>query len=283
MLSVVVVGSVNLDLSARVARLPEPGETLSGATLERFPGGKGANQALAARRLGARVSLHAAVGSDAHATEALAMLEAGGVDLSHLQRFENTATGLAMIAVTPEGENQIIVAPGANALLRTPARDALAADLLLSQLETPAQVLTELATGFDGYVCVNLAPAREVDVTVLQRADLLVVNESESRWYGESLSAAGGYVATTYGGDGATLERNGVVVAEATPPRVDVVDTTGAGDTFTAALALRLAAGRPAREALEFACVAGALATTRAGAQPSLPTLAEVESHRAGI
>ena len=283
MLSVVVVGSVNLDLSARVARLPEPGETLSGATLERFPGGKGANQALAARRLGARVSLHAAVGSDAHATEALAMLEAGGVDLSHLQRFENTATGLAMIAVTPEGENQIIVAPGANALLRKPARDALAADLLLSQLETPAQVLTELATGFDGYVCVNLAPAREVDVTVLQRADLLVVNESESRWYGESLSAAGGYVATTYGGDGATLERNGVIVAEATPPRVDVVDTTGAGDTFTAALALRLAAGRPAREALEFACVAGALAPTRAGAQPSLPTLAEVESHRAGI
>ena len=278
MLSVVVVGSVNLDLSARVARLPEPGETLSGATLERFPGGKGANQALAARRLGARVSLHAAVGSDAHATEALAMLEAGGVDLSHLQRFENTATGLAMIAVTPEGENQIIVAPGANALLRTPARDALAADLLLSQLETPAQVLTELATGFDGYVCVNLAPAREVDVTVLERADLLVVFLSESRWFGEYLSAAGGYVASSYGGDGATLERNGVVVAEATPPRVDVVDTTGAGDTFTAALALRLAAGRPARAALEFACVAGALATTRAGAQPSLPTLAEVES-----
>lgn len=279
MLSVVVVGSVNLDLSARVARLPEPGETVSGATLDRFPGGKGANQALAARRLGARVSLHAAVGSDAHAAQALAMLEAGGVDLSHLQRLENTATGLAMIAVTPEGENQIIVAPGANALLRTPARDALAADLLLSQLETPAQVLTELAAGFDGYVCVNLAPAREVDVTVLQRADLLVVNESESRWYGDSLRAAGGYVATTYGGDGATLERNGVVVAEATPPRVDVVDTTGAGDTFTAALALRLAAGRPALEALDFACVAGALATTRAGAQPSLPTLAEVQAH----
>jgi ribokinase len=276
--SVIVVGSVNLDLSARVSRLPEPGETVSGATLARFPGGKGANQALAARRLGASVSLFASVGRDAAADEALALLDEGGVDLANLQRHADAPTGLAMIAVTPTGENQIIVAPGANALLRTPPREFLAADLLLCQLETPAPVLTELAACFDGYVCVNLAPAREVDVTVLQRADLLIVNESESRWYGDSLSAAGGYVATTYGGDGAKLERDGVVVAEAVPPRVDVVDTTGAGDTFTAALALRLAAGRPASEALEFACVAGALATTRAGAQPSLPTLEDVQA-----
>lgn len=278
MLSVVVVGSVNLDLSATVLRLPEPGETVSGARLRRFPGGKGANQALAARRLGARVSLHAAVGKDANAEEALALLVDGGVDLAHVQRLEAVPTGLAMIAVTPSGENQIIVAPGANAELRAPPDEQLVGDLLISQLETPPQVLADVVSRFDGFVCVNLAPAREVDVSVLQRADLIVVNEIESRWYGESLTAAGGFVATTYGGDGARLERHGVAIAEAVPPRVDVVDTVGAGDTFTAALGLKLAEGRAAPDALEFACAAGALATTRHGAQPSLPSLAEVRA-----
>ncbi len=278
MLSVVVVGSVNLDLSARVGRLPEPGETVSGAQLERFPGGKGANQALAARRLGGRVTLHAAVGRDPDADEALGLLVAGGVDLTHVQRLEDAPTGLAMIAVTPTGENQIIVAPGANAKLRAPRHDLLSGDVLISQLETPSQVLADVVAGFDGFVCVNLAPAREIDVTVLQRADVVVVNETESRWYGESLAAAGGYVATTFGGDGARLTKDGVVVAEAVPPRVDVVDTTGAGDTFTAALALMLAERRAAGDALEFACAAGALATTKPGAQPSLPSLDEVRA-----
>ena len=139
-------------------------------------------------------------------------------------------------------------------------------------------MLADVVGSFDGFVCVNLAPAKEVDVSVLQRADLIVVNEIESRWYGESLSAAGGFVATTYGGDGARLERHGVVLAEAVPPRVDVVDTVGAGDTFTAALGLKLAEGRAAPDAIEFACAAGALATTRHGAQPSLPTLDEVRA-----
>ena len=278
MLSVVVVGSVNLDLSATVARLPEPGETVSGARLKRFPGGKGANQALAARRLGGRVALHAAVGRDANAAEALRLLEDGGVDLAFVQRVEDAPTGLAMIAVTPSGENQIIVAPGANTELRMPPAELLVGDLLLSQLETPPQVLADVVSRFEGFVCVNLAPAREIDVSVLQRADVIVVNEIESRWYGDSLSAAGGFVATTYGGDGARLERHGVVIAEAAPPRVEVVDTVGAGDTFTAALGLKLAEGRSAPDALEFACAAGALATTRQGAQPSLPTLDEVRA-----
>ena len=278
MLSVVVVGSVNLDLSATVARLPDPGETVSGARLQRFPGGKGANQALAARRLGGRVALHAAVGCDANADAALELLVDGGVDLMHIQRLEDEPTGVAMIAVTPTGENQIIVAPGANARLRMPPIEFLSGDLLISQLETPPQVLADVVTHFEGFVCVNLAPAREIDVSVLQRADLIVVNEIESRWYGNSLTAAGGFVATTYGGDGARLERHGVVVAEASPPQVDVVDTVGAGDTFTAALGLRLAEGRAAADALEFACAAGALATTRQGAQPSLPTLDDVRA-----
>jgi len=276
MLSVVVVGSVNLDLSARVARLPAPGETVSGASLARFPGGKGANQALAARRLGARVVLHAAVGEDLNADEALDLLSAGEVDLAYVQRLDGAPTGIAMIAVTPAGENQIIVAPGANARIKVPPKNQLEGDLLISQLETPAAVIADVVRDFEGFVCVNLAPAREVEVSVLQRADLLVVNELESDWYGASLSAANGFVATTYGADGASLSRNGVIVAEAAPPEVDAVDATGAGDTFTAALALKLAAGRSPPAALEFACAAGALAATRRGAQPSLPTVDEV-------
>jgi len=275
-LNALVVGSVNLDLSAKVARLPQPGETVSGAVLERFPGGKGANQALAARRLGAEVTLVAAVGEDAHADEALALLEAAGVDLGALQRLPAAPTGLAMIAVTPEGENQIVVAPGANARLGTPDGGFPAADLVICQLETPTAVLNDVVELCDGFICVNLAPAKEVDVRVLARADLVVVNESESAWYGRSLSAARGLVATTYGGRGASLSRDGTVIAEASPPRVDVVDTTGAGDTFTAALAMGLAEGRDAKAALEFACAAGALATTRRGAQPSCPSVEDV-------
>lgn len=276
MLHALVVGSVNLDLAARVARLPLPGETVSGATLTRFPGGKGGNQALAARRLGARVSLAAAVGTDAHAEEALELLAAGGVDLSAVERIGSLPTGLAMIAVTPEGENQIVVAPGANAALGARGGRLPGADLLICQLETPAAVVADVVMAFEGFVCVNLAPAREVDVAVLQHADLLVVNETEAAWYGDSLVAANGYVATTYGADGAALARNGVIVAEATPPAVQPIDTTGAGDTFTAALALELAAGREAPDALRYACAAGALATTRQGAQPSLPSAEEV-------
>ncbi|MEO1247537.1 MAG: ribokinase [Pseudomonadota bacterium] len=276
MCEVLVVGSVNLDLSARVARLPLPGETISGATLERFPGGKGANQALAARRLGARVRLLAAVGEDGNAGEALALLDQGGVDLGLLQRFAEAPTGLAMIAVTPGGENQIVVAPGANAELRSPDAGFPQADLAISQLETPAAVLVDLVESFAGFICVNLAPAKEIDVSVLQRADLIVVNESEASWYGQSLSAARGLVATTFGADGARLVRGDTLLAETRPPAVEVVDTTGAGDTFTAALALKLAEGWAAPAALEFACTAGALATTRRGAQPSLPTEVDV-------
>ena len=277
-LDVLVVGSVNLDLSAKVARLPQPGETVSGAVLERFPGGKGANQALAARRLGAEVTLVAAVGEDANADEALALLAPAGVDLGSLQRLPAVPTGLAMIAVTPEGENQIVVAPGANAKLRTPDAGFAGADLVISQLETPGSVLEDVVRQFAGFVCVNLAPAKEVDVSVLTGADLVVVNESEADWYGHSLSAARGFVATTYGARGAKLYRGETLIAEAEPPRVDVVDTTGAGDTFTAALALELASGAAGSDALAFACAAGALATTRRGAQPSLPTLQEVRA-----
>ena len=271
MSTIAVLGSVNLDIVAKVSRLPEPGETVTGAELSRFPGGKGGNQALAAKRLGADVSLVACVGNDAAADEALELLREGGVDLSRVRIVDDAATGTALIAVARSGENHIVVAPGANQKLVVADAENIVADALICQLEIPTAVITEAADAFDGFFCVNLAPACEIDVKVLQRADLVVVNETESNWYGDSLGACNGIVATTRGGGLATLERAGEVIAEAAPPTVAAVDTTGAGDTFTAALTVALVEEQVPEAALGFACAAGAAATTSMGAQPSLP------------
>lgn len=271
MTSVVVVGSVNIDIVARVARLPTPGETVTGAELHRFPGGKGANQALAAQRLGADVQLIGRVGNDASADEALQLLREGQVDLSRCERIDGIATGTALIAVAPSGENHIVVAPGANRALQVEHLALPEADALICQLEVPIPVIVAAAESFRGFFCVNLAPAAEIDVTVLQRADLVVVNETESDWYGASLGACSGIVATTRGAGVVTLRRGDQTLAEASPPAVDVVDTTGAGDTFTAALTLALVEGQEPAEALRFASAAAALATTTMGAQPALP------------
>ncbi len=280
--TIAVIGSVNLDIVAKVARLPKPGETVTGAELDRFPGGKGANQALAARRLGADVSLVARVGDDAAADEALALLREGGVDLEQCRAAEGAATGTALIAVSRSGENHIVVAPGANRMLRETDATSIRADALICQLEVPVAVIVQAAKSFGGFFCVNLAPAAEIDVTVLQRADLIVVNETEAEWYGGSLTACNGYVATTRGRGLATLERNGELVAEVSPPTVDAVDTTGAGDTFTAALTVALVEGQQPEAAMEFACAAGALAATKMGAQPSLPRRRAVEELETG-
>jgi len=280
--TIAVIGSVNLDIVAKVARLPKPGETVTGAELAKYPGGKGANQALAAKRLGSDVSLIARVGDDAAADEALALLREGGVDLEQCRAVEGVATGTALIAVSPSGENHIVVAPGANRMLTENDAGTVEADALICQLEVPVPVIVHAAKSFDGFFCVNLAPAAEIDVTVLQRADLVVVNETESEWYGGSLEACTGYVATTRGKGVATLERNGELITEASPPTVDAVDTTGAGDTFTAALTVALVEGQPPDEALQFACTAGALAATAMGAQPSLPSRRAVEELESG-
>lgn len=273
---ILVVGSVNLDYSASVSRLPTAGETVTGATLDRFPGGKGANQALAARRLGADVTLIASVGKDSAADEALALLREGGVNLSRCQTHATYPTGVALISVAPSGENHIVVAPGANATLTV---DELPdADALICQLEVPDDTIASIASRFEGFFCANLAPAKEIDVAVLARADLVVVNETEAAWYGDSLRACAGLVATTHGAGVAELRKDGEVLATARPPAVDAVDTTGAGDTFTAALTVALVEGMSPRGALEFACAAGACAATKRGAQPSLPTREDVEA-----
>ena len=264
---VAVVGSVNLDLVARCERLPRPGETVSGATFERIPGGKGANQAVAAARLGADVRMVGKVGSDELADEALAGLVEAGVDTGGIGRFEGS-TGVALILVDAAGENEIVVAPGANARLGSEDVDVGDADGVVAQLEIPDGAV-EAAAGQARFFCLNAAPARPFDV----EPDLLVVNRLE--W--EALGDRGGLVAVTMGAEGAILLENGNEVARAEPPAVRAVDGTAAGDAFTACLVVSLLEGRSRAEALRRACAAGALAASRPGAQPSLPTAAEVD------
>ena len=275
--SIVVVGSVNLDVVASVSRLPVAGETVTGAELNRYPGGKGANQALAARRLGVAVSMVARVGDDAAADEALALLQSGGVDLAACGRDADAATGIALIAVAPSGENQIVVAPGANRKLRPAMLELPAADALICQLEVLIGTLLHAARIFDGFFCINLAPALKVPAELIQRADLVVVNETEAAWFGDALAVCDGFLATTYGAGGAVLKKSGEILAEAKPPRIEAVDATGAGDAFTAALTVALVEGQEPDAALRFACAAGAAAAMKAGAQPSLPFRKDVE------
>jgi ribokinase len=269
--SIAVVGSINLDLVARCERLPRPGETLTDATFERIPGGKGANQALAAARLGAPVSLVGAVGEDPFALEALALLDEGGVDLAGVRRVA-APTGVALILVAADGENQIVVAPGANAAAESGAGGLEAADAVLCQLEIPVGTVED-ALRRARFACLNAAPARTLPDALLESVDLLVVNRYEL----ETIGRYDGLTALTLGAEGAILLEGGEEVARAAPPPVEAVDGTGAGDAFTACLLVSLLEGRPHAEALTRACAAGAVAASRRGAQPSLPTAAEVE------
>ena len=256
-----VVGSINLDLVARVDALPRAGETVAGSGFERIPGGKGANQAVAAARLGARVRLVGAVGADAFAAEALAGLEAAGVELD-VRRAG--ATGVALILVAADGENQIVVVPGANA--HVPAVSPGGA--VLCQLEVPDEAVLAAARGA-AFFALNASPARPLEL----EPDLLIVNRLEH----EVVSRAR-LVAVTYGAEGAALFEDGSEVARARPPAVTAVDGTAAGDAFAACLVVSLLEGRSREEALRRACAAGALAASRHGAQPSLPTSAEVDA-----
>lgn len=279
MTAITVIGSVNLDFVATAATLPAPGETVTGASLARHPGGKGANQALAAQRLGADVKLVARVGADGLADEALSRLNAEGVDLSACAIDADLPTGVALIAVAAGGENQIVVAPGANAAFTPRHLPHATHGALICQLELPLETVAEAIAQADDFVCLNLAPAAAMPTEVLARADLIVVNETEAAFYGEALHALPGLIAITWGAKGAGLYRAGQQIAAATPPPITAIDTTGAGDAFVGALTLALLEGQAPETALRFACTAGALAATRAGAQPSLPTRAEVDAH----
>ena len=274
---VAVVGSINLDIVARASRLPGPGETVTDAVLSEHPGGKGANQALAAARMGADVSLVGRVGADPNADLALRLLRQSTVDLAGVGVDESAGTGVALIVVADDGENQIVVAPGANRALLPAHVEVAGAGYVVCQLEIPVEVVEAAATACTGMFCLNAAPVRPIPDAVLERVDLLVVNEVEASQLGPRIHRAGGMVALTRGADGAELYRGGRQIASARPPRVEVVDTTGAGDTFVGAMVASLAAGFDEAESLRRSVVAGALAATVHGAQPSLPTLAAVE------
>jgi ribokinase len=264
--SLAVVGSVNLDLVARCERLPQPGETVTDATFDRVPGGKGANQAVAAARLGASVRFVGCVGRDVFAEEAIAGLREAGVQLDVV--CADAPTGIAVILVDARGETQIVVVPGANSLL-SPV-DVPGA--VLSQLEIPLEVVQAAARGAD-FFCLNAAPAKPVQAELVRRCDLVVVNRYEL----EALPEAPPLAALTLGAEGAVLLEDGQEVARARPPRVQAVDGTAAGDAFTACLVVSHLEGRDREEGLERACAAGALAASRPGAQPSLPAAAEVD------
>ena len=263
-----VVGSVNLDLVARAERLPRPGETVTGATFSRIPGGKGANQAVAAARLGAVVTFIACVGEDEFAEPALAGLREAGVALD-LKRTQTT-TGIALIAVDGSGENVIVVAPGANLDLHPEDVVLPDDDGVLCQLEIPIETVEHVALTAPGEFFLNAAPSPQR----VPAADITIVNHYEL----ETLPSRDGVIAVTLGAEGAIVLEDGVEVARAAPPAVEAVDGTAAGDAFTACLVVSLLEGRSRDEALRRACIAGALAASRFGAQTSLPTAEEVDA-----
>jgi ribokinase len=262
---ITVVGSANTDLVARCERLPRPGETVTDAEFERVPGGKGANQAVAAARLGAEVRFVGRLGTD---DLTLRSLEREGVDVSGVSR-DDGETGVALILVDAEGETVIVVAPGANRRLEPDDVDVGDADAVMCQLEIAPEVVTAAARRAR-FFCLNAAPARG---PLPVEPDLLVVNKYEY----EKVSDYRGLVALTLGAEGAVLLDGGEEVTRARPPEVDAVDGTAAGDAFCAALVVALLQDLDRADALVRACAAGALAASRPGAQPSLPTAAQLD------
>src|SRR5262245_15620834 len=296
--NVIVVGSVNVDVIARVAELPAPGQTLLGTESAIRPGGKGANQAVAAARLGAPTRMIAAVGDDDFGNRMIANLADAGVDVAAVARIGGESTGLALIVVAADGENTVVVAPGANARL-DPVRDLTLShgDVLLLQLEIPLE--TGLAAAVEARRCgarvvlnaAPLAPPDPVFAELLTHVDVLVLNESEA-------AALTGAAMTPTDVEGwctlaarlpaptcvVTLGSRGAVAADAAGTwwqpafPASIVDTTGAGDAFCGALAQSLAAGHDLRDAVRRGCAAGAHAAGRLGAQAALPTARELST-----
>jgi ribokinase len=264
---ITVVGSANIDLVARCERLPRPGETVTDASFERVPGGKGANQAVAAARLGAHVRFVGRIGRD---DLVLRSLEDEDIDTAAVIR-DDGPSGTALILVDAEGENVIVVAPEANRRLTPDELELGDADAVMCQLEIPGDVVAAAAAQAR-FFCLNAAPAR---APLPVEPDLLIVNRHEYEVVGAEHA---GLTALTLGADGALLLKDGEEVARARPPRVTAVDGTAAGDAFCAALVIALLQDHPHDQALARACAAGALAASRPGAQPSLPTADELEA-----
>jgi ribokinase len=296
--SVVVVGSLNLDLAVRTERLPQPGETLLATSLTRSGGGKGANQAVAAARAGgARTSMLGAVGADPDGEVLLAALRSDGVDVTGVRRLRGQPTGTALITIDAAAENTIVVVAGANAAVEIGDTDDPVlhrADVVLAQLEVPQAVVVAAARRRRSGVplILNAAPSAPLEPELLELVDLLVVNEHEAVDLvdGDDLESAVRAltrlvpaVLVTLGAAGARLVSSSGEDVRVAAPRVTPVDTVAAGDTFCGVYAAALADGLPGRLALERACAAASLAVQRPGAQSSIPTVEETRDQAAAV
>lgn len=294
MVDIFVVGSINQDFVLKVSRRPEPGETVTDASLSLHNGGKGANQASAAALLGASVAMLGRIGDDNLGEPLVRALEEKSIDTSFVETVENESTGSAFITLTPDGENAITVAPGANRRVRPRDIDAASevigeAKILVSQMEVSADTVcrvVEAAVAGGARPLVNLAPPMELPDEVLEKLDPLVVNEHEAAFLlGEKVAGTEGALSAipalislgpisaviTLGGNGAVYAEDGE--PEHVPaPVTDVVDTTGAGDAFVGALAAKLSQGASLKDAVYYAVRVGAAAVTFEGAQGVLPT-----------
>lgn len=293
---VCVLGSINMDITVRTPRFPEPGQTLLGGPLMTSPGGKGANQAVAASRAGAAVAFIGCVGSDAYGHEMRAVLAAENINLDAVATVESVATGVAVITVDDAGENTIVVAPGANAhadpLLVSRATAIIArSSWLLMQLEVPIEAVhaaAQIAQRHGVRVALNAAPARRLPAELLASIDTLIVNTGEARLIAgceaeepelarRLLALGPSEVIITLGARGA-LHADRERIEHQQPHKVRAVDTVGAGDTFCGHWVAARSAQLAPRACLARAAVAGALATTRRGAIPSIPTHADVDA-----
>jgi ribokinase len=302
---IAVVGSLNMDLVIRAAHIPHPGETIIGSDFQTVPGGKGANQAVAAARLGAGVSMVGRLGSDSFADSLLKNLAESGVGTTHIQQDAETPSGVALIVVDDQGENSIVVASGANMRFSKESVQAAAdiiagADVLVLQLEVPLDAVMQaarIADAHDVTVVLNPAPARELPAELFTLVDVLIPNETEAailsgkqveKYSDLTLAAAelqdrgAESVVITLGKRGALLKSSDQEPQMVAAFEVKPVDTTAAGDAFVAGLAVHLAAGHPLSEAVRWGNAAGALAAMRFGAQTSLPTKVEVTRLIAG-
>ena len=268
--SLTVVGSINADITATTSRLPAAGETVGGGRLSRSPGGKGANQAAAAARLGARTRMIGAVGPDTDGQAMLQALRAAGVRIDAIAEA-TTETGTALIMVDADGENQIAVCEGANASVSLDGIELGADEAVLTQLEISLDLISELANRVPGFLAVNAAPALPLPAEVVDRADLIIVNEYEHSQLPQLQTAK--LVAVTYGAKGSALLARGeqIAFAEAVPAKP--VSTVGAGDAYCAALTIGLTSGLEPERALRAANAVGAAAVEVASAQPEFDRL----------
>ena len=270
---IAVVGSINADLVVQMPKLPGRGETVSSAEPAWFPGGKGANQAVAAARMGGNVSMFGAIGADEPGQMCLSALKQSGVNVDAVVTV-SSPTSTALVMVEHSGENQIVVTDGANQYACFDAEQISAADAVIVQFEIPESVIVEVGKAAKGIFCVNAAPVRELSDELASLIDVLIVNEHEFAQLGEPKS---GLVIVTAGEKEVVAYLNGEVVAKSQPPKVEALDTVGAGDTFVGAFVVAYASGKTIPDSLDLACAASALSTLKLGAQSGMPTANEVK------